>query len=473
MQISRDDAIVQTVALAGLAHRLLEGIEADPKPYKVKWTMANGRPSTMMQTFIDSTFLPIMKDVSASDKRTFVLALSHTDRIISKHFTLDAVQSGWEKAGLVDLSFHTMMSHYLDWRNMSLENIEGIQRLLPSFFHEMAETFVLSDQTMAMMQRYFPVDFKVYPTGRETLSISRKRAVIFSRWVQLMREKAAKFKVMDDAIVAARDEDAQPLNPKLDAKGKAVCPCAFNNFHGRHYDNTAEGWLEHKKSKAHQNWRASELEKSESEVGRQATTAAHTLPWFNQENCSELRFLLERLNASTVVGKSFVKAKMTDADIPMMMMMTDDRWMHDFGMQPGQVKEFKNTARTIATVDKYEPFEEAVWEQLHSWNRMIEQIQSRHMYPWMQDWTDEEAKERISDLRDRIRSSANFMSQEIATLRDLIDPLDWMEQYHGNEVELDPVNESGDDERPAEDDEEEKAVKKRRAKRLRAAQKFR
>jgi hypothetical protein len=95
------------------------------------------------------------------------------------------------------------------------------------------------------------------------------------------------------------------------------------------------------------------------------------------------------------------------------------------------------------------------------------------MYPWMQDWTDEEAKERISDLRDRIRSSANFMSQEIATLRDLIDPLDWMEQYHGNEVELDPVNESGDDERPAEDDEEEKAAKKRRAKRLRAAQKFR
>jgi hypothetical protein len=41
--------------------------------------------------------------------------------------------------------------------------------------------------------------------------------------------------------VAARDEDAQPLNPKLDANGKAVCPCAFNNFHGRHYDNTAEG----------------------------------------------------------------------------------------------------------------------------------------------------------------------------------------------------------------------------------------
>ena len=61
----------------------------------------------------------------------------------------------------------------------------------------------------------------------------------------------------------------------------------------------------------------------------------------------------------------------------------------------------------------------------------------------------------------------------MATLRDLIDPLDWMEQYNGNEVELDPVNESGDDERPAEDDEEEKAAKKRRAKRLRAAQKFR
>jgi hypothetical protein len=59
--------------------------------------------------------------------------------------------------------------------------------------------------------------------------------------------------------------------------------------------------------------------------------------WFNQENCSNLCFLLE-----IIVGKSFVKAKATDADIPMMMSMTDDRWLHDFGMQPGQVKEFKN-----------------------------------------------------------------------------------------------------------------------------------
>ena len=207
-----------------------------------------------------------------------------------------------------------------------------------------------------------------------------------------MREKAAKFQVMDDAFVAARDEDAQPLNPKFDTKGKAICPCAFNNFHGRHYENTPTGWIEHKKSKAHQNWRASQIENSESEVSRQATTAAHTMPWFNQENCSNLRFLLERLNASAIVGKSFVKAKATDADIPMMMMMTDDRWLHDFGMQPGQVKDFKNTARTIANVDQYEPFEEAVWKQLQTCTTAIGHIKSRRLHPSMQDWTDNEGE---------------------------------------------------------------------------------
>ena len=163
------------------------------KRCKVKWTMQNGRPSKFMQAFIDGDFKEIMRNASASDQRTFILSLSHVERCISKHFTMDAVQSGWEKAGLIDLSFHTIMSHFLEWRHMPLENIQGVQACLPAFFHEMAAGFELSDQTMAMMQRFFPVDFQVYPTGRETLSISRKRCTIFSRWLQLRRKIALKF----------------------------------------------------------------------------------------------------------------------------------------------------------------------------------------------------------------------------------------------------------------------------------------
>jgi len=360
-----------------------------------KWTVKSGRPSGFMQLFIDNEFTTIMKNVSASDKRTFILALSNVERSISKHFHMDAVQSGWEKAGLIDLNFHAIMGHFLEYRNMTRENIEGVQSLLPSFLHEMATKHELSDQTMAMMQRFFLIDFKVYPTGRETLTISRKRATIFSRWLQLKRQQALDFAAENALMVVAVDGvEPRPRDPRKDMKGKAVCPCAFGEFHGRHYEDTDEGWELHTKTPSHKKWRQSQFEQSEDERSRQLVTPAHALPWFQQDNCVNLRFVMEQLNLSATLGKNFVKRKVTDADIAMLLFMTEDRWLEDFSMQPGQVQMFQEylrrgcTASSEAVTSEMEnqlnwlkfydtPFEDQhEYEDAHLFAR--DQLQARH-----------------------------------------------------------------------------------------------
>jgi hypothetical protein len=313
------------------------------KRAKLKWTEKSGRPSTSMQMFIDSEFKTIMHKVSATDKRTFILALSHVEHTISKHFHMDALQSGWEKAGLIDLNFHTIMGHWLEWQNMKPENVTGVQNLLPTFLHEMATKHELSDQTMAMMQPYFPVDFKVYPTGRETLSMPRKRATIFSRWVELKRKIAEKAERETELLAHNAGEEVRPQNPPTDGKGKAICPCAYNGFRGRHYTDTDEGWSIHKLTKGHINWRDAQSQDNE-RSSRQETAAM--LPWFQQEDCILVKTGMERINLSATLGKHFVKAKITDADIPMMLFMTEDRWMQEFFMQPGQVRVIKESFRT-------------------------------------------------------------------------------------------------------------------------------
>ena len=338
-------SVVKGSAMCSLSQNALDLMRCfmSIKRAKLKWTEKSARPSTSMQLFIDSEFEKIMSKVSATDKRTFILALSHVEHTISKHFHMDAVQSGWEKAGLIDLNFHTMMGHWLDWRNMKPENVAGVVNLLPVFLHEMSIKHELSDQTMAMMQPYFPVDFKVYPTGRETLSMPRKRATIFSRWVELKRKIVEKAERENELLFAHNaGEEVRPENPAKDSKGKAICPCAYNGFHGRHYTDTDEGWSAHKLTKGHINWRNAQSQ-DDQQNSRQETAAM--LPWFQQENCKLVKIGMETINLSASLGKHFVKAKITDADIPMMLFMCEDRWMQDFFMQPGQVRVLQESFR--------------------------------------------------------------------------------------------------------------------------------
>ena len=147
-------------------------------------------------------------------------------------------------------------------------------------------------------------------------------------------------------VVAVDGEEPRPKDPKKDANGKAICPCAFGSFHGRHYEDTDAGWELHTKTNPHKNWRQSEFEQSEDEKSRQLVAPAHALPWFQQDRCEHLRHVMETLNLSATLGRSFVKAKVTDADIPMMLFMTEERWIQDFSMQPGQVQIMKEVLRT-------------------------------------------------------------------------------------------------------------------------------
>jgi hypothetical protein len=90
------------------------------------------------------------------------------------------MQKGWEVAGLIDLSFHKVMSHWLGYVHMRPEDVNGLLGLLPAFVYEMATTFSLSDRSMAAMQKFFPADFKSYPSDMNTLGLPRQRAALMS-----------------------------------------------------------------------------------------------------------------------------------------------------------------------------------------------------------------------------------------------------------------------------------------------------
>jgi hypothetical protein len=137
------------------------------KADKLRWNWENGKPGEWMVMFVDgvkgkpSDFQDIMKDCSASDRNTFKMALFHLEDTISKNFCLQYCKSGWDRAGLVDLNFHTIMSHWIGYENLTAPQVKGITELIPAFLqHEMGTTCKLSDSSMVAMQPFFPVCFK-------------------------------------------------------------------------------------------------------------------------------------------------------------------------------------------------------------------------------------------------------------------------------------------------------------------------
>ena len=104
------------------------------KADKCKWTFANAAPSIWMQNFIDDVFDNIMAKASASDRNTFRLSLMHVETCISKNFNRHVMQAGWQKAGLIDLDFHKVMSHWLGYENLSCDAVNGWSGCCRLFF---------------------------------------------------------------------------------------------------------------------------------------------------------------------------------------------------------------------------------------------------------------------------------------------------------------------------------------------------
>ena len=104
------------------------------KRCKPTWTWSTASGSTEMLAFIEDDFRTTLKDCSASDVNSFVLSFRHLEQTISSCFTIKIMQSGWAKAGLIGLELHTIMSHWIGWRMLTAEQVQGIKNLLPSFF---------------------------------------------------------------------------------------------------------------------------------------------------------------------------------------------------------------------------------------------------------------------------------------------------------------------------------------------------
>ena len=189
------------------------------KADKCKWTFENASPSGTMMTFIETIFARVMSRASASDRNTFKLSLMHVEKCISKNFNRHVMQAGWEVAGLIDLNFHKVMSHWAGYENLSCEAVNGLIGLLPPFLYEMGTTFVLSDRSMKAMQRFFPIDFKVYPTDRSSLGYPRQRATMMSWAVEAHAKRAQENVEIEERM----PEEPRPTNPTFDPKGLAIC----------------------------------------------------------------------------------------------------------------------------------------------------------------------------------------------------------------------------------------------------------
>jgi hypothetical protein len=303
------------------------------KADKCKWTFSNATPSTMMVDFYKNVFEKIMCNASASDRNTFKLSLYHMEACISKNFNRHVMQAGWQKSGLIDLDFHKIMSHWLGYENLTCDAVNGLVGLLPPFLYEMGTKFSLSDKSMQAMQRFFPRDFRAYPTDRSELGFPRQRAALMSWAVEALAARAAQNVEVD----ARLPDELRPVEPQMDAKGMAICPCARGKFHGRHYDNTDAGWARHITTQSHKNWRADQLGIQGNAADRAVVACAAEMAWFQQDSAASLKELCRHLNLSSIIGKKFVEKKVRDSDLNWLSQYPEDRLLDDFGLAAGQV----------------------------------------------------------------------------------------------------------------------------------------
>jgi hypothetical protein len=215
------------------------------KRCKPTWTWATAtHASTEMHAWIAADFRQTMKHCSPTDVNSFVLSFLHLEQTLSSCFTLKTMQSGWAKAGLIGLEFHVIMSHWIGWRMLSAEQVQGIKDLLPSFFHEMASEGVLSDSSMQAMQPFFDVDFHHYAVDRSTLTTSRQRAQLMTVFQRNQRQRQLDALCRDASMES--DEDKRPANPDKDKNGLCICRCR-----GRHYQDDDASWAKHITYKKH------------------------------------------------------------------------------------------------------------------------------------------------------------------------------------------------------------------------------
>ena len=156
-------------------------------------------------------------------------------------------------------------------------------------------------------------------------------AALMSWMVELHNQHAAAVIEADD--LAGPEE--RPINPPMDARGKAVCPCSKGGFRGRHYVNDDDGWRQHCKTEAHKQWRARETASSSTQLV--PSMLACDMEWMKSADTANLKAICKELGVSATIGKKFVAFQLKDVDLPAIRHFTFERMLSTFGLARGQV----------------------------------------------------------------------------------------------------------------------------------------
>jgi hypothetical protein len=291
--------------------------------------------------------------------RTINYFCGHLEDMICKVWTPSNVKSGYIKAGLLantasGIDIDVILGHWIGMAEIPQTNYEIIRSAIPLFTDEALANTCVSDASMAFLEKYFPRPFKLSKVDRALSSWCRMRAAILvADQSKHLRNK----RIISAVVVPTGGQDEESVNPPLshgyvlemDKKKKEmvmmrVCGCravAFKN--ARLYPNTAEGWKNHKKSKPHQNWLASNrrteaIQPAHSDAAAASDGAAVASskfsdhPFASQENCRFLATIAENYCLSFDVAARFSQHGFNDEDITVLAHMRPELYYSILGM---------------------------------------------------------------------------------------------------------------------------------------------
>jgi hypothetical protein len=312
--------------------------------------------SRLMRDFLQCTVPTLGLDPATV--RTINYFCGHLEDMICKVWTPSNVKAGYIKAGLLadtasGIDVDVILGHWIGMAQIPQEHYDIIRSSIPLFADEALANTCVSDASMAFLEKYFPRPFQRYKVDRALSSWCRMRAAI----LVADQSKHLRNKRIVSAVVAPTGgHDEESVNPPLShgyvremdkKKGEMVmmrvCGCraaAFKN--ARLYPNTAEGWMNHKKSKPHQTWLASNqrteaIQSVHTDVAAADDAADDSSkfsdhPFASQENCRFLASVAARYCLTFDVAARFSQHGLNDGDIGMLAYMRPELYYSILGM---------------------------------------------------------------------------------------------------------------------------------------------
>ena len=229
---------------------------------KPHWT------SRLMQDFLQCVVPTLGLDQATV--RTIHFFCGHLEDMICKVWTPPNIKSGYVKAGLLadtpsGIDVDVILGHWVGMAQIKQEHYDIIRGSIPLFAQEALANTVLSDASMASLEKFFPRPFKKFKNDRALSSWPRMRgAILVADQSKHLRNR----EIVAAVAAPSGGQDEESADPPLshgyvletnkktgDKIMMRVCGCrAAGVKNARLYPNTAEGWKGHKKSRPHLNW---------------------------------------------------------------------------------------------------------------------------------------------------------------------------------------------------------------------------